>query len=296
MPTTSCRAARKAGTSPNSSDVSSEIPSPKSRTRWSRETSKPTGNWSRGTIASWISLFQEDSTIPAAPPTTASRSPSVSSCCTSRLRVAPRASRTAISRPRADARASSRLATLVQASSRIRPAAPIASAALSTRVSRGAKSGSSKPVPPEMSSAPRSRLVAGYVCSSRAAKSPNLEEPAARSRPGRSRPATVSQVLSRSSRIPSAPLMTWACIIIGTQRSGWNPNLRTPCVPRRRHADDVNGWPLSRTTVPRTPGSPPNRSCHRRWLTTISGSEPGPRASAGVKVRPSTGRSPNAEK
>ncbi len=54
-------------------------------------------------------------TVPHTPATAAITSPSVSSCCTRRRRPEPMASRTAISRRRTRARASSRLATLTQA-------------------------------------------------------------------------------------------------------------------------------------------------------------------------------------
>ena len=64
---------------------------------------------------------------PAIPPAKASRMLSVKSCCNKRLRLAPIARRTAISLPRTEARASSRLATFTQAISRTRPTIPMRS-------------------------------------------------------------------------------------------------------------------------------------------------------------------------
>ena len=58
---------------------------------------------------------------PAPPPRSASSTLSVSNCLTMRIRLAPTLRRSAISRLRAAARASSRFATFAQASARINP-------------------------------------------------------------------------------------------------------------------------------------------------------------------------------
>ena len=63
------------------------------------------------------------SSRPATVPNTAIQNPSVRSCCTSLRRLAPSATRTAISRLRAVARASRSPATLAQAIARMRPTA-----------------------------------------------------------------------------------------------------------------------------------------------------------------------------
>ena len=67
---------------------------------------------------------QRAATSPAAPPRTASRHDSVSSCVTSCRRVAPSESRTAISEARAADRASSKFAMLAHAISRTTPVTP----------------------------------------------------------------------------------------------------------------------------------------------------------------------------
>ena len=64
------------------------------------------------------------SSAPSPPPTTASSRLSVSNCRTMRIRSAPSARRTAISRTRPDARDSSRFAILTQAMSSTKPTAP----------------------------------------------------------------------------------------------------------------------------------------------------------------------------
>ena len=74
-------------------------------------------------MAESASRLQVPTRSPSTPPHTASSRLSVSSCRTTRVRRAPRASRTAISRRRLDPRASSRFATLAQAMRSTKPTA-----------------------------------------------------------------------------------------------------------------------------------------------------------------------------
>ena len=96
--------------------VAIESSSAKPRTRQSvrRSKSKVTSLGRRMPLTAL--LIAEARNTPAAPPPSEMRRLSVSSCLTSRCRLAPTASRTAISRRRAVARASSRLARFTHAS------------------------------------------------------------------------------------------------------------------------------------------------------------------------------------
>jgi hypothetical protein len=48
----------------------------------------------------------------------------------------------------------------------------------------------------------------------------------------------------------------------------------------------VKGWPLIARRVPITPGSAPNCSVHKAWLSTTSGWAPGAVSSSEANVRP----------
>ena len=109
--------ARSAGASPNSRQVrrASALVKPSTRASGLRSTNRRLASVVRN--ATRPALSQCASTAPAAAPTTASSTLSAISCRTMRPREAPMASRTAISRSRAVARASIRLARFAQAMS-----------------------------------------------------------------------------------------------------------------------------------------------------------------------------------
>ena len=97
--------------------------------------------------ASWINASMPDCAIhrPTAPPSAASTRLSATSCRTRRHRLPPIAARTASSRSRAEARTSSRLATLAHAIRRTNPTAPINAASWGrTSATRSSCIGSSR--------------------------------------------------------------------------------------------------------------------------------------------------------
>ena len=117
--------ARSAGTRPKPTPVSTESPSVKSPTRQSGAAeSVRAASW-KGSARISASPTQYASCRPTRPP--ASESVTLSTSCrrTRRMRLAPSARRTAVSFSRAEARVSSRLATLAHAISSTRPTMPI---------------------------------------------------------------------------------------------------------------------------------------------------------------------------
>jgi len=99
-----------------------------------------------GEAATSALTAQDASISPSPPPAAAITTLSVSNCRTRRIRLAPRAVRSAISLRRDAARASSRLATLAQAMSSTTPTAP-------------SNTNSARPVSPTISSRSRRTTV-----------------------------------------------------------------------------------------------------------------------------------------
>ena len=121
-----CRSGRDsaiAGASPKAMPVPMATAAVNSNTRQSSPTSATRGN-DAGLSASRASMPQPANSTPSPPPMRERTRLSVSSCRTSRQRLAPSAVRMAISFWRAAARASSRLATLAQVMIRTKPTAP----------------------------------------------------------------------------------------------------------------------------------------------------------------------------
>ena len=112
-----------AGTRPNTTLVATAIAIVKASTRQSTPTS-PSRGMLAGPIAISARVAQNATTSPATPPARPSTTLSARNCCTSRQRPAPSAARTATSRVRPLARASSRLATFTQATRRTSVTAP----------------------------------------------------------------------------------------------------------------------------------------------------------------------------
>ncbi len=114
---TSAAEARKAGASPKSTPVKTASTAVKPKTRASQSSCTASCRRNGGRNDHSNERPQYAIAKPAAAPSTASSTDSVSSCRTSRERVAPSAARILISRERALARASSRFARLTQAMS-----------------------------------------------------------------------------------------------------------------------------------------------------------------------------------
>ena len=100
---------------PDSSAAMSDRQAANARTRPSSGSDRFTGTGNAGSAASSSDVMPRASATPAAPPITNSSAVSVRSCRTSRARPAPSVTRTAISRRRAVARASSTPATFAHA-------------------------------------------------------------------------------------------------------------------------------------------------------------------------------------
>ncbi len=124
MPCTPGRVACSAGAKPKSRPSRRVIPPVKASTAPSMPMASILGRLI-GLEATSALIARYAMPSPAAPPTAESNTLSVSSCRASRQRPAPIAVRIAISRCRAVARASSRLARLAQAISSTKPTAPM---------------------------------------------------------------------------------------------------------------------------------------------------------------------------
>jgi hypothetical protein len=165
--------------------------------------------------------------------------------------------RSAISRCRAAALASSRLATLAQAISSTKPTAPH-----STR-SAGRRSPTiCSEIGVRRTEKPLSVCGKSFARRWQMASSSALA--AAMPMPGRSRPMVTKKRLVRSARMSTGS----AC---GSQASGSSakPKACGTSVPRGKAKrggmtpTTVSGMPLSRILVPRTRGSAPKRRCHQ---------------------------------
>ena len=157
------------------------------------------------------------------PPSSESSALSVSSWRISRLRPLPIDRRTAISRCRADARASMRLATFAQATSRISPTPNRPSPAASSSTRGGTQRGESNGVRADVSRAPRPLFVAG--CVSLSPRANTLARACARcmSTPSGSRPTIMSGPPPRPCIIDSVPGAPK-----GIHSSDQKPNRRIP--------------------------------------------------------------------
>ncbi len=219
---------------------------------------------------------------------------SVSSCRTSRPRLAPCDSRMAISRRRAVARASSRLPTLAQAISSTRPTTPSSSSEALTTAWRSCGLMAACGNGTRWKVRPRLSFV--YSRSSRLAMAVISACAAGIVTPGRNRPMVLTNRPRRCSyQLSSGSRLIWRFIAIGTHSSGWTP----VSVPVKRWGATpitVKPMPLSRRELPITAGSPP--SCWRqKWFeTTATGCAPGLVASSTVKKRPRSASTPSSSK
>ena len=112
-----------AGARPKATPVASVSSAANANTVASRPTSLTRGAFD-GASETSPPTAQTPNTSPTAPPRPARSTLSVSSCRTTRARVAPSATRTASSRPRAEPRASSRFAMFAHAIRSTKPTAP----------------------------------------------------------------------------------------------------------------------------------------------------------------------------
>ena len=198
---------------------------------------------------------------PIAPPPSPRRKLSVSNWRISCERPAPIASRIAISRRRAEARARSRLATFEHAMSRTSPT--IVSNTAPPRSSGRRIPGNTTASASGATEILRPLFESGYCCSSARAALLKFASACAAVTPGLSRPAVLKTVEPRScSQSPDWRDTTAGAIIDGSHISGPNIDV-TPLNPLGATPTMVKSRRLSVIVRPTTSELPPNRRCHK---------------------------------
>ncbi len=253
------RDALSAGTRPKSRPVTSVAPAVNRSTRQSGVVSRMSAGRNGGRAASSSCWPQYESGSASRPPTAARARLSTSSWRTMRARVAPRARRSAISRRRVLARASSRFATLLHATSRTRATIVI---------SMPTASRTFPPFGPRRASATvstrtvRPRLSVGYSCSSWLASVVMLARACSTLTPGSSRATTCQTRPRLDSKFSSRkPVSTCWWHIVGSHATGRAKTLmpRNPCGAT---PTTVKSCRLSVIVFPTTAGSPAKYRCH----------------------------------
>ena len=291
------RVARSAGAVPKRIAVSNESATVKARTCASGRRSSAIGADPRETSRTRDLLPHWERRRPRLPPSADKSTDSVSNCRTKRPRPAPIASRTAISRCRADARASKRFATLAQAIIRTSPTTDI-------RMRRGMENRSRSWESPRLPSSIASRVsrtsflnrlsfipaaipfcMRTKIGSSTVRACPHVS-------PGASRPTMRSQVTLWPVQSDGGAA---GCTASGVQISGASPTV-SPKNSGGATPTMVKAVPLKVNVWPSTLGSRPKRRCQYPWLITAIGFPSGSRSSSGSRARPRTGRTPRTEK
>ncbi len=199
-----------------------------------------------GSSATSASTPQIARRSPKAPPHAPSSTLSVRSCRTRRQRAAPSALRTAISVSRADARASSRFATLVHAISNTNPTAPSSSSTASRMLPTVASWSGTAVIP-------RPSLCSGYC---RASSVPMVRTSAmacSTGTPGFTRPTAFRNQLLRCVVVKAGVYSSGIQIAVCSGNE--NALGMTPTTSK--------DTPSSVTFLPMTVAAPPNRCCHR---------------------------------
>ncbi len=236
--TRSSRVARSAGRRLKTTGLRRERTTEKARTRRSTTTSSKKGS---NVTERMRSRPQAARRRPRAPPARARTRPSVKSWRRRRLRLAPRAARTAVSRCRAAPRASMRLATFAQATASTRTTATASrvKATHEPALVIACRNGITVALQPE--------LVAGWSRCSLSARARISAAASATSAPGFKRPVTRSVRVSRSEGSAEGPsgVHTSISLKFPISMSG----LRTPATSC--------GSPSRRRVRPTTAGSEP---------------------------------------
>ena len=241
---------------------------------------------------------------PAAPPRTARRHDSVSSCASRCRRDAPAASRTAISDVRAAERASSRFAILAHAIRRT-------TAVTTSSRNRAGPAISCRPLCPRCPSSigsvlatNRARVSSLVPTSSGASASVRMLRYSgsiaarawSRETSGARRAKRYSQYRRRSSkRSAAAPGESLPCIVIGTNTLVGMLNV-VPRNPAGATPTMVSGWPLTMRASPSTSRVPPRSDCQNSWLSTTTGCPPMGASTSGPNGRPAAGTRPRVGK
>ena len=204
---------------------------------------------------------------------------SVSSCCITRRRDAPRAARMATSRCRTAARASIRLATFTQAMRSTRPTtADMPRSAGRSSCTPYSCMATTRTVCPTLS-------VENCCASARPMVSISLRAEA-RLTPGFRRPMQMNEFDPRLSSPTVHPAGTHSS---RAALQNWKVKF-AGMTPTTTYAS-----PSMRIARPTTDGSAPYRRVHNPWLRTTTRSRPGC-SSSREKVRPSAGRTPSTSK
>ena len=226
-------------------------------------------------------------TMPAAAPTAASTRPSTRPCRVRRPKPAPSAMRTAVSRARLAARATSRLATLTQAMAR-RIATPANRASSAGRISRTPSACSATVV--------KARPATPYSGNSREIvdATPSISRRAwSTVTPGFIRPTTRRYCWPRAPRVIAFGLR-------GTQAWRSSGTLASGGIQRRKSSGmtptTVTGRPFISIRRPTMPGSPPYRPRQTEAASTIAFGAPFCDSSSLVNVRPSAASAPSSVK
>ena len=233
--------------------------------------------------------------MPAAPPSTASRTLSVSSCRTIRPRPAPIAERMLISLSRVADCASSRFARFTHAIRSTRPTTPI--------ITLPARTSWPRPLMPSAASdssaisSVRPSLAAGNCFSSAAAIVFIAASACLTGTPGFSRPIMLIQRNRRLDiSVRSCPFASCSRMLSGTQTRSGPASEKVPLKPGGVMPMTVNGRPFSVSVWPIRFGSDPNSLIHKLWLTTATVSAPSERSSSGLNSRPRNGLMPSTSK
>ena len=255
---------------PNTTPTASAAARPNSTTRASNAGVTAAGNRPGGISAGAARRIAAPTPMPSIPPSTASTRLSVSSCLMMRPRAAPSADRTAISRVRAAARASSRLATFAQHRSSTKPTTP------SRNIDVVAKSLPTMPARTGSTITPVPLFASGYACASRSAMTFSSACAASIVTPGFSRATTSKARAARNVGMSG----NWPdSVQISAGRENCTLSATTPTT--------VYGWPFSRTRRPTIEGSLLNRRRHTASPSSTTRGD-GP-SSSGLNVRPTIG-------
>ncbi len=225
------------------------------------------------------------------PAATKSTAVSVSSCPISRLRLAPIASRVAISRRRVEARASSIPATLLQAIAR---SAPVRAKSAARKSRKGVRIGPGTRLVGSSAAVCRwlASGVAALYCVIRVSSSACAS---VRLRPGASRPTpTCHTPRTAVSRFALGSPRASATMAIGSHTSV--PASVTPSKPGSATPTTAKSRLFRRNGRSSTRGSAPSRRVQKRWVSTTTGRAPGTTSSSSRKKRPRAARVPSTEK
>ena len=246
----STRDARHAGTRPKATLDSIEIATAKPRTCASIVTWRRKVGNSSGAIRGYSLVPTTASTMPQAPPASDSSRFSVTSCFTSRPRLAPAAARRASSFCLPMPATSSRLATLAQPMSRTKPTVPTRNVSIRSVPPNSASRIGTTRAPRFPGFSPRASLSCRLTAVASAAA-------ASGDTPGFRRPmAVIHRACGICRRSLAAQKATSSMSGISLKPAGITPMT-------------ILGSASTRTVLPMASAAPSNCCCHMVWLMTM---------------------------